>query len=202
MNNETIKIKKENVLAAYETARQSGADSTMKMLEAMFGKETFKPKDITEQIKTFEDACCELGYNHPFVIQAREIYDYFLDGAKESDSNDLLAYLKLRIICAALNEDWEVKFTEDECRYYPWFYLYTQKELDKMDESEKQERNIVSLNGYVSDYRGFCCAGSSCVPSTTDAYFGSRLCFKNSELATYCGRQFIELWMNFCLIRK
>lgn len=190
-------IKKENVLAAYETARKAGADSTMKVLEQLFGEETFKPKDITERIKTFEDACRELGNGHPFVCAYRAWENGGLNGQEDID-----AYLKLRIICAALNEGWEPQFTEDEWRYYPWFWLYTQAEIDSMDEEERQDRQMMSTGDYQTDYAGFAYARSTNAPSYTNAYIGSRLCLKSDTLAVYCGKQFIELWADFYLIRK
>lgn len=190
-------IKKENVLAAYETARKAGADSTMKVLEQLFGEETFKPKDITERIKTFEDACRELGNGHPFVCAYRAWENGGLNGQEDID-----AYLKLRIICAALNEGWEPQFTEDERRYYPWFWLYTQAEIDSMDEEERQDRRMMSTGDYQTDYAGFAYASSLHAPSTAHADIGSRLCLKSDTLAVYCGKQFIDLWADFYLIRK
>ena len=38
----------------------------------------YEQKNVTERIKTFEDACKELEDNHPFVIQYREIFNNFL----------------------------------------------------------------------------------------------------------------------------
>lgn len=188
-----MEVKKENVLAAYETAREAGADSTMKVLEALFGKETFKPKDITERVKSFEDACRELGKSHPLVCQYNAIDDV--------DTN-LNAYLKLRIICAALNEGWEPKFTEDEVRWYPWFWLYTTQEIEDMDEQEKQERHLISTGDYETGYAGFAYALSIDAPSYTDTNIGSRLCLKSEALAVYCGKQFIDLWADFNLVRR
>lgn len=188
-----MEVKKENVLAAYETAREAGADSTMKVLEALFGKETFKPKDITERVKSFEDACRELGKSHPLVCQYNAIDDV--------DTN-LNAYLKLRIICAALNEGWEPKFTEDEVRWYPWFWLYTTQEIEDMDEQEKQERHLISTGDYETGYAGFASASSCNAPSLTNANVGSRLCLKSEALAVYCGKQFIDLWADFNLVRR
>lgn len=71
-----------------------------------------KPKDVTERIKTFEDACKELGNEHPFV----RTYNEYARNMSEENKNDVdvIAYLKLRIIVAALNEGWKPKFTEDE----------------------------------------------------------------------------------------
>lgn len=199
---EKIEIKKENVLAAYDTARKAGADSTMKVLESLFGAETFKPKDVRERIRTFEDAMAELGDKNPLVIQYNEIFDNFLEGAAAQNSSDIIAYLKLRIICAALNEGWEPQFTEDEWRYYPYFWLYTQKEIDEMEADEKQERRLMSAGGFQTEFAGFASADSYYAPSHTVAVFGSRLCLKSDTLAVYCGKQFIDLWADFYLIRK
>lgn len=38
----------------------------------MFGEEYFRPKDVTERIKTFEDACQEMGEEHQFIKAYRE----------------------------------------------------------------------------------------------------------------------------------
>lgn len=194
-----MEIKKENVLAAYETARKTCAFNTMKVLEALFGKDTFWPKDITERIKTFEDACRELEERGEGELVRRYRYTVEPDIA---DTN-LNAYMKLRIICAALNEGWEPKFTEDEVRWYPWFWLYTQEELDEMSVEEKKERRMMDVRGRVSEhYAGFGSAYSYGTPSYTIAYTGSRLCLKSEELATYCAKQFIDIWADFSLIKK
>ena len=193
MNNETIQIKKDSVLSVYQTAYETGDTDTMLALETLFGEDIFNPKDVTERIKTFEDACQELGKSHPLVCQYNAIDDV--------DTN-LNAYLKLRIITAALNEGWEPQFTEDEWRYYPYFWLYTQKEIDEMEADEKQERRLMSAGGFQTEYAGFACALSDHVPSYTRASIGSRLCLKSDTLAVYCGKQFIDLWADFYLIRK
>ena len=73
-------------------------------------------KEVRERIKTFEDACREIG------IDAEA---WNRDKISLGLEPDVLAFLKLRIIVKALNEGWEPRFTEDECRYYPWFILYT-----------------------------------------------------------------------------
>ena len=130
-------------------------------MHKVFGEDTFKPKDIMERVKTFEDACRELGEEHPFVRS----YNGYTNNIHENNKNDtdILAYLKLRIICAALNEGWEPQFTEDEWRYYPWFWLYTQKEINDMDEDEKN-RPPLNVNRRISNRL---CGSRLCV-------FGSR----------------------------
>ena len=54
---EKILIKKENVMNAYQQATKE----QKALLENMFGKDMFKPKNIMERVKTFEDACEVLG---------------------------------------------------------------------------------------------------------------------------------------------
>lgn len=197
-----IKIKRENVLAAYETARKTCAYNTMNILETLFGKDTFKPKDVRERIRTFKDAMSELGDKHPLVIQYNEIFDNFLEEAAAQNSSDIIAYLKLRIICAALNEGWEPKFTKDECRYYPFFWLYTKQEIQSMDEEKKSIRRFEPTDNYRTEYVNFGCSGSVNASMEAIAYFGSSLCLKNKALAVYCGKQFIDIWADLCLIRK
>lgn len=165
-----------------------------------------KPKDVTERIKTFEDACRELNKMnslipvHPFVRSYNAYNDAELDIVWRD--TDILAYLKLRIICAALNEGWQPKFTEDEWRYYPWFCLYTKTELENMSEEYKKNIVIIDTGEYDTEYAGFACASSTRAPSHSTAHVGSRLCFKNIDLATYCGEQFINLWADYLLRRK
>lgn len=194
---DTIQIQKDNIIAAYKTAKEAGADSTMKVLEALFGKELFKPKNIMERIKTFEDALNELGDKHPLVLQYR--FNFNNEGGWTDDmyAREFEAYLKLRIITAALNEGWTPQFTEDEYRYFPWFWLYTKEEIAKMD---KEERKKVVLFGGSADNgasAGFASAATHYSPSYATASVGSRLCFKSSALAEYAGKQFAEIYFAF-----
>ena len=190
-----MEIKIENVKAAFNTADESGK----KLLLALFpelSSETAQKADnrpVTERIKTFEDAMLELGEEHPFVKEWH---------LGENLSPELEAYLQLRVICAALNEGWEPKFTEDESRWYPWFWLYTRDEIERMDEQQKQDRNLMFTGDYITDYAGFACARSDSAPSGTTSPVGSRLCLKSEALAVYCGKQFIDLWADFNLVRR
>lgn len=157
---------KENIIKAYQIAKETGADSTCKVLEALYPDMDFTPKDnrpVTERIKTFEDACSELGEDHLFVQMFYDIYNKS-EKAGANINNDVVAYLKLRIVCAALNEGWEPKHTEDEVRYYPWHWLYTQDEIDDMDNDECNDRNMMSVGEYETQYAGFACADSHIAP--------------------------------------
>lgn len=203
MNNEFIKVKRDDLQGLYQVLTNYPAISKEQVQNEMhkvFGEETFKPKDIMERVKTFEDACRELGEDHPFVRS----YNGYANNIHENNKNDtdILAYLKLRIICAALNEGWEPQFTEDEWRYYPWFTLWTEDELSEKSDEWKTDRHLISTGEYQTDYAGLVCAYSTNAPSSATARIGSRLCLKSDTLAVYCGKQFINIWADFCLIRK
>ena len=147
-------------------------------------------KDVRKRIKTFEDACREIG------IDAEA---WNRDKISLGLEPDVLAFLKLRIIVKALNEGWEPQFTEDECRYYPWFILYTREEYNKLDEEEKSR--VVSRSFiYAYALGGVSCASASYDSSYTSANIGVRLAFKTSELAAYCGRQFLDIWADFVFL--
>lgn len=147
-------------------------------------------KDVRKRIKTFEDACREIG------IDAEA---WNRDKISLGLEPDVLAFLKLRIIVKALNEGWEPQFTEDECRYYPWFILYTREEYNKLDEEEKS-RVVCRSYYYAVALGGVSYAAASYDSSFADAYFGVRLAFKTSELAAYCGRQFLDIWADFVFL--
>lgn len=199
-----MELQIENIIAAYNTADDNGKN----LLRTMFpnvefeGDKQAEKRPITERIKTFEDAMAALGSNHPFVCDFRAFCAQSDDISSNDISPDILAYLKLRIICAALNEGWTPEFTEDEWRYHPWFFLYTQEELNDMEDSEKKERRMIDTGDYQTEYAGFGYANSTNAHSDTAAGIGSRLCLRSKELAVYCGKQFIELWADFNLIRK
>lgn len=198
-----MEIKKENLLAVLNTAPENVKEILFGLFPEIKEEEAQKAakRPVEERIKTFDDACRELGENHPYVQMFKDIFEKSTVAGANINS-DVVAFLKLRIICAALNEGWQPQFTEDECRWYPWFYLYTDKELSEKSEEWKAARHLISTGDYYGSSAGFACAHSSRAPSGTAATIGSRLCFKSEALATYCGKQFISLWADFNLIKK
>lgn len=150
-------------------------------------------RPVTERIKTFEDACRELGEDHPFVLAYQNTN--LRDPEVAEENRDILAYMKLRIIAAALNEGWVPQFTENEYRYFPWFFFYTKEEYDKLDDDEKGR--CVLRSGDTSSGGGFVYCHAAYDASGSSSSFGSRLAFRTRELAAYAGRQFIEEWANF-----
>lgn len=156
-------------------------------------------RPVTERIKTFEDACRELGESHVFV-ETYNVFEHDMRASIGSESlKDIAAYLKLRIIAAALNEGWEPEYKEDEVRWYPWHYLYTQEEIDQMSDEDKERISLVLWGGAANTGSGcgLGCAHSQHAFSSSSAYFGSRLAMKSQELAAYFGKQFIDIWNEF-----
>lgn len=155
-------------------------------------------RPVTERIKTFEDACNELGEDHPMV----SVYDALVTRANGEQSlaewmgKDVVAFLKLRIITEALNEGWHPKFTEDEYRYYPWFYIYTKEEYDNFSEEEKR-RCVGRANYNASASGGLVYSYAFYASSYSYANNGVRLAFSTRELAEYAGKQFIGIWADF-----
>lgn len=187
-----INIQKENVLNAYKNGNQD----QKALLENLFGKDMFQPKDIKERVKTFEDACSELGEDN-ILVQAYRTAEFNTSG-NQKDVSDVVAYLKLRIIAAALNEGWEPTFGEDECRYYPWFYIYAKEKYEKLDKGDKKFSRVpLRSNGSASAVGGIVCASAVSAGSVSYSSNSVRLAFKTEELAEYCGKQFIDIWADF-----
>jgi hypothetical protein len=155
----------------------------------------FKSKSATDRIKNFDDAYQELGSNHPLCLEYEKAR--LLAGIAK-DGSDLAAYLKLRIVVAALNEGWEPQFTDDEYRYFPWFYFYTKQEWEELSEEEKC-RVVGRSNSNASAGGGLVFAGSDSASSSAYSNDGSRLAFRTRELAEYAGKQFIELYADHCV---
>lgn len=147
-------------------------------------------RPVTERIKTFVDACNALGDEHPLVKE------YWRVAGSNIILADLYAYLKLRIIVAALNEGWEPKFEKGEYRYFPWFYFYTKEQYDELDDEEKGR--CVLRSGYSTNSSvGFVACNAIYDASDSCTNVGSRLAFRTRELAAYAGRQFTEEWADF-----
>lgn len=139
-----------------------------------------------DTIKTFGDAIAKLGKNHPYVVAYNSMNDV------DECNADILAYMKLRIITAALNDGWSPTFADNEIRYYPWFYPFTEREYKYLSDDEKEDcRRVVGRSGrvwYVD--MGY---------DTSFAYanIGSHLAFKSRVLTMYAVEQFFDEWCDF-----
>lgn len=187
MTKENITISKQALLKAYREAEPSQKE----FMKQLFGADAFA-SNIMERVKTFQDAVNELGNEHPLVIE----YNTWCKQIGGAYSADVMAYLKLRIITAALNEGWEPKFTIDEWRYYPYFYLLNKEDYEQLSDEDKKRcvgRSVYNANAYgglvyASSY------GGSADSYTND---GVRLAFRTSKLAEYAGKQFLNIWADF-----
>ena len=185
--------KERNVTITLDKAIEwfNSSNATLKEIALQaFDKEELTAFDFTS-IKTFEDAREALGDEHPLVKEYWGVVNVDLD-----ITQDLIAYLKLRIIVAALNEGWEPKFEKGEYRYYPWFYLYTKEQYDELDDEEKGRCVLRSGYDAGSSYGFVGCVAYSDA-SSSSASSGSRLAFRTRELAAYAGKQFIEELADF-----
>ena len=170
-------------------------DGFLKLVDA----EEEQKKDerpITERVKTFEDACKELGEDHKLVQQFKAIQEAI------AEDKEATAYFKLGIITTALNEGWEPDFTnDDEYRYYHYLCLWTKEELEDKDEEWKDDHNLQLWLGGGRSYAGAYCGRASAYPnfawSDAAANRSARLAHKTEELAIYSGKQFTELWTNY-----
>lgn len=159
-----------------------------------------------KDIKTFDDACAALDGDRNKLVEAYyHAISMVSDGIEEDFAEllgpDLLAYIKLRIITAAINEGWEPKFTENERRYYTWFYLFTEEEYSRFTDEKKQR--CVGRAGYVADaYSGLVSAYACCVSTPSSTLYGAHLAFESEEKAKHAGVYFKELWADFCWPEK
>lgn len=184
---ETLNIEKEKAINAY----QQGSEEQKKVLEQLFGKETFRPKMVTDRIKTFNDALKELGPNHILVKEYNVIKN-----SKTTYNTKL--YSQLCVITEALNEGWRPKFVEGEKRYFPYFRLYSAEEIRQMSKEEKSR--LVYRSSGSADAGGGVSFAYACSDSAgVVASFGARLAFKTNELAKYAGKQFLKLYAYYLL---
>lgn len=186
-----MSISKKNLLEAYK----NGNNEIKKMFKSLFGADTFRPKNITERVKTFEDACAELGEDHPFVVAYRNNENI------DKCAGDIEAYLKLRIITAAINEGWKPQFVQGEYRYYPWFFCYTNEEIKNLNNEEKSKlcRVVGRASFSAHAYGGLVYSYAVSVSTFSGTGGGSRLAFRTKELAEYAGKQFIEIYRDFII---
>lgn len=193
MSNEKIYVSKCDLQRLYKSLTATepiiSKDEFVAEMKKVFG-DALKPDDVRDRIKTFEDACNELGQTHCYVTEYNMC-------RQQIHSADLLAYYKLRIITAALNEGWEPKFERGEKRWYFWYELLTKEQYDKL--SDEQKARVVGRGGYsAAAYCGLVYSFAFSASSGSSTSHGSRLAIKNADLASYAGRQFAEIYADFC----
>lgn len=159
-------------------------------------KKANEPKPVTERIKTFYDAYSELAHYYPAQQKLIEEYDSV---KRMGMSDDIVAYMQLRIITAALNEGWKHQIGWLVC--FPDFFLYTKTGIGEMSDYEKDKKNLLLLVSSGDDgvLGGFGASTISCVLASRCAPCGYHLVYGTAALAKYAGRQFASIYARFFL---
>lgn len=124
-----------------------------------------------KQIKTFAEACKKLK------VKTTTLPDVSM--LPEKHQKAIVAFYKLTLIAEVLNEGWQPDWSNNnEYKYQPYFGV----------KATKKNKGGTGFSG----------VGYVVWDSVTSV--GSRLCFKNSELAIYAGEQFSSIYKDFLLI--
>lgn len=186
-----IELKEEQVRQAFKEAK---SDEVKKMLTALFpdiAKELTKKKptlDDYTSITSYEDACEALGH-------APVDFDMLWPNLPQH----IVALMKLETISSALwGKNWQpIPDAEgSKVYYYPWFFLYTKKEIERMTVQQTGAR--LSASAHDGALAGFGCLGAVGRSSRSRATVGFRLCQETEEKAKYFGsRRFVKLWADY-----
>lgn len=180
-----IEVTEKEVKAAFDAAK---SDEVKNVLAALFCKpeDRVKPSlDDYKSIKTYEDACEALGEE-----PVGDLGDHV--------DKHIIALIKLETISRALwGKDWQPKPDPDGSKYfyYPWFALYTQSEMDSMNEEDRGA--LLGARAIHGAYAGFGYLHANTRSSYSSAAFGFRLCQETEEKAKYFGIQFKEIWADY-----
>lgn len=190
----TIEVTEKEVKAAFDVAK---TEEMKNVLKALFCKdEEGKPNlDDYTSIKTYEDACEALGVE-PIFNEPNPIMNLY--GVEYEVEPHIIALMKLETISRALwGKTWKPEPDADGSKlfYYPVFALYTQQEIEDMDEDERG--GLLSASALSGAVAGFGCLDASYRSSSARAHDGFRLCQETREKALYFGRQFLELWAEY-----
>ena len=190
----TIEVTEKEVKAAFEVAK---TDEMKNVLKALFCKdEEGKPNlDDYTSIKTYEDACEALGVE-PIFNEPNPIMNLY--GVEYEVEPHIIALMKLETISRALwGKTWKPEPDADGSKwfYYPVFTLYTQQEIENMDEDKRG--GLLSAYAPYGATAGFGYLNTHYRSSLANANSGFRLCQEDSEKAKYFGRQFLELWAEY-----
>lgn len=180
--NKVIEVTENDVKAAFQAAK---TDEMKEVLAALFCKREAPTLDNYKTIKSYEDACEALGVS---PIQPE----------KMNVSKHIVALMKLETISKALwGKDFDPKPDPkgEKCFWYPYFALYTQDEIEGLNEAQRGA--LLSAHATDGTIAGFGYLLTTYRSSYADAYFGFRLCQETEEKAQYFGTQFIELWAEY-----
>jgi hypothetical protein len=113
---------------------------------------------------------------------------------------DVLAYYKLRIICAALNEGWTPDYTDgNQYKYYPWIYYADEDYVKRHPENKWHKLCLVGGRACDGSSCGSFCVYSGYAFSCSDTNCASRSAYKSRELAIYAAEQFFDIYVDYMI---
>lgn len=186
-----------------QTAYANACDGVKDFMESLFGKKVFeaaKPTlDDYKTIRTYEDACVALKQDAIRVDSVNRDTTTVLTngGDRVNMPSHIVALMKLETISRALwGRDFQPKPDGEGSKvyWYPWFALYTKKEINDM---YPEQRGALLYAAIYGANAGFGCLFAGLRSSSAGAAFGFRLCQETEEKAKYFGQQFIELWAEY-----
>lgn len=180
-----VELGKDSIALIYINSNRDGKRAIRKEL----GEQFSEILPVTKRITSFEEARGELGGGHETVRLHDDI------SWKLQDNSDILAYLKLRVITAALNEGWTHDSTKEEQLWYPKFRHYLPVEV--ATEEEDAQAGMLTLNDKNGMPHGFKAAGAIGITNSSTTTMPASLAFKSEELATYAGETFTKLYADY-----
>ena len=189
-----------------QTAYANACDGVKDFMESLFGKKVFeaaKPTlDDYKTIRTYEDACVALKQDAIRVDSVNRDTTTVLTngGDRVNMPSHIVALMKLETISRALwGRDFQPKPDGEGSKvyWYPWFALYTKKEINDMYPEQRGALLSAGAFGGASAGFGFLGAAGRSSGAAAGAGVGFRLCQETEEKAKYFGRQFIELWAEY-----
>lgn len=186
-----IELKEEQVRQAFKEAKSDEVKKTLAALFPDIVKDMTKKKPTLDDYRTitsYEDACEVLGYDP---------VDF--DMLWPNLPQHIVALMKLETISRALwGKEWqpEPDAEGDKVYYYPWFFLYTKKEIERM--TVQQTEALLSATAHDGTAAGFGCLYTNNRSSYSNVALGFRLCQETEEKAKYFGgRNFVKLWADY-----
>ena len=199
-----IELTEEQVRQAFKRAKSDDAKGILTSLFPDVATEITKKKptlDHYTSITSYEDACEALGVN-PLPNKRLYIFDY--DGNFIYKVPDrIVALMKLETISRALwGRNWKPEPDAEGRKvfYWPWFELWTNKELNEFNDEEKEALLSAVVNDGANDgvIAGFGCLSAFTRYSRSCSHLSLRFCQKTDEKARYFGgRNFVKLWAEY-----
>ena len=100
-----VTIQKENLLKAYNQS----SEEQKALLENIFGKDMFQPKDVKERVKSLDDAIKELGEDHQYVkayrgwmrisnTECKDVTAYIIRGSLSAQKMNAIILMRVVMI--------------------------------------------------------------------------------------------------------